>query len=271
VEPDRLVRSYEDEYEQVRGRRFYVPLQQAYYIGRLAPAARRFRPRRMNSLQRFRDATDNRPFRPAPIPQDLKTEFSETFWRSGECHRATWLGKPTHRPPTDLFAYQELICRLRPEWIVETRTGAGGRALFLASVCDLIDSGRVLSIDDYPLADPPQHERVTHLRGDPAAKETARRVNEIVGEPGRSVVIVGAAASHQVAEAIRNYAPLVPVGSYLVIEDTILDLNQVWPDFGPGPAVAGQQIRDAGDFVADPWFERFGVTFNVAGFLRRAR
>jgi cephalosporin hydroxylase len=275
TEPDALVRSYEDQYEQVRGHRFYVPLQRANYVGRLPSAARRFRPRRMNSFQRFRDAyvkaADNRPFRSAPIPQDLKMEFIEAFWRSGEWHRATWLGEPTHRPPTDLFAYQELICRLRPEWILETRTGAGGRALFLASVCDLIDSGRVLSLDGYPLADAPDHPRITYLRCDPAAEQTAAQVKGVVGEPERSVVIVGGAGSNQVTDAIRNYASLVPLGSYLVVEDTILEGNPVWRNFGPGPAAAVQQVVDTGDFVVDPWFERFALTFNVGGFLRRVR
>jgi cephalosporin hydroxylase len=275
AEPDELVSSYEEEYAQLRGRRWYVPLHEARYVGRLPPAARRIRPRRMSSFQRFHDAnvkmTANRPFRPVPVPQDLKAEFIEAVWRSGEWHRTPWLGRSTHRAPTDLFAYQELICRLRPDWIVETRTGAGGLALFLASICDSIDQGRVLSISGYPLVNPPEHPRITYVRGDPAAEDTVTRVQEIVGEPSRSLVILGGAAGPQVFDAFLKYAPLVPVGSYVVVEDTILEGNPVWPGFGSGPAVAVQQIIVAGDFVADPWFERFGLTFNVGGFLKRVR
>jgi cephalosporin hydroxylase len=275
AEPEELVSSYEDEYADLRGQRFYVPLHEARYVGRFSPAARRIRPRRMSSFQRFHDAnvkmTANRPFRPAPVPQDLKAEFTEAFWRSGEWHRTTWLGRSTHRAPTDLLAYQELICRLRPEWIVETRTGAGGLALFLASICDLIDHGQVLSISGYPLGDPPEHPRITYLHGTPAADATAEQVREIVGEPPRSMVILGGAAGPQVFDAFLKYAPLVPVGSYLVVEDTVLEGNPVWPGFGSGPAVAAQQIAVARDFVADPWFERYGLTFNVGGFLRRVR
>jgi cephalosporin hydroxylase len=74
-----------------------------------------------------------------------------------------------------------------------------------------------------------------------------------------------------VYDAFRSYSALVPVGSYLVVEDTILEGNPVWPTFGAGPAVAVQQITDAGDFVPDPWFERFGLTFNVGAFLKRVR
>ena len=133
AEPDELVKSYEDEYAELRGRRFYVPLQQAHYVGRLPPAALRIRPRRMSSFQRFKDALPEGDRQPtvsacAGSPGS-KAEFIDAFWRSGEWHRTTWLGKSTHRAPTDLFAYQELICRLRPDWIVETRTGAGGAGL----------------------------------------------------------------------------------------------------------------------------------------------
>jgi cephalosporin hydroxylase len=274
-EPEQLVRDYGDQYEELRGRRFYMPGQEAHYVGRLPPAARRVRPRPMTEYQRFKDGWMKRgeklPSGPAPIPEEMKKEFIEAFWRSGERHRTTWLGRPTHRAPTDLIAYQELICRVGPEWIVETRTGAGGRALFLASICDLLDEGQVLSIDGYSLAGRPDHRRITYLRGDPAADSTAARVRGIVGEPQRSLLILGGASAPQVFAAYRNLAPLVPVGSYVVVEDTIFQANPVWPDFGMGPAIAVQDIVREGDFVRDPWFERFALTFNVGGFLKRVR
>ena len=73
TEPSKLVDSYRNEYAELRGRRFHVPLQRAHYVGKLPRAALRIRPRRMNSLQRFKDAyqkgTANRPFRPAPVPR----------------------------------------------------------------------------------------------------------------------------------------------------------------------------------------------------------
>jgi cephalosporin hydroxylase len=275
TEPDELIRSYDDQYEELRGRRFQVPPQRTHYVGSLPPGARRTKPRRMTSFQHFRrahvEASDTRPTHPVPVPQDLKTEFIDAFWRSGDWHRTTWLGKWTHRAPTDLLVYQELIFRLRPDWIVETRTGAGGRALFLASICDLIDSGEVLSIDGYPLASRPEHRRISYLQGDPAAERTAARAREIVGGRPKGLVILGGGAGPQVVAAFHNYASFVPVGSYVVVEDTILQGNPVWSDFGAGPAAAVHEIVDEGDFVPDPSLERFALTFNVGGFLKRVR
>ena len=126
--------------------------------------------------------------------------------------------------------------RLRPDWVLETRTGTGGRAAFLASICELIDSGRVLAIDDYRAHRASPSTRITAscaaIR--PPTKRRPRPA-KIVGEPPQALVIMGGAGAPEVKAAFRNYAALVPVGSYVVVEDTILDGIPVWPGFGSGP------------------------------------
>ncbi len=274
AEPTERIKSYEAQYEELRGHRFVIPPQRAHYVGSLPPAARRTKARRLQSFKHFREAHAKGregALTPAPVPEDLRASFIDAFWRSGEWHRTPWLGKWTHRPPTDLFIYQELVHRLRPDWIVETRTGAGGRTLFLASVCDLVGNGRVLSLDGYPLASPPEHPRVTFLRADPGAPATGKRIREIVGEGARVLAILGGGSGPQVAAAFRNVAPLVPVGSYVVVEDTILQGNPVWPEFQPGPAAPLAEIIEGGEFAPDPTLERFALTFNIGGFLKRVR
>jgi cephalosporin hydroxylase len=270
-----LIRSYDEQYEELRGRRFQVPPQQTHYVGSFSPAAKRTKPRLWNNFQLFRNAhvqaTDRRPVQPLPVPEGLKTEFIDAFWRSGEWHRATWLGKRTHRAPTDLLVYQELVARLRPDWIIQTRTGAGGLALFLASICDLVDHGGVLSIDDYQLGDPPEHPRVTYLRGDPGDQRTGEHARDIVGAGSTGLVILGAAAGPQLMAAFRNYAPLVPIGSYVIVEDTVLGGRPVWSAFGSRPGATAQEIAAEGEFVRDPSLERFALTFNVGGYLKRVR
>jgi cephalosporin hydroxylase len=275
TEPTELIRSYERQYEELRGRRFRIPAPPPAYVGKIPPAARRIKPRRVNAFRHFRDAhvdgSGDRPPKPLPVPQDLAIDFIDAFWRSDEWHRALWLGRATHRAPTDLFVYQELLHRVRPDWIVETRTGVGGRALFLATICDLLDHGQVLSIDHARLGEPPEHPRITYLHGDPGAPATGARAKEIVGEDPRALAILGGAAAPAVMAAFRNYAPLVPVGSYVIVEDTILEGNPVWPDFGPGPRTAVPGILDMREFVAEPSLERFALTFNRGGYLRRVR
>jgi cephalosporin hydroxylase len=171
------------------------------------------------------------------------------------------------------MAYQELVSRLRPEWIVETGTGTGGRALFLASICELLGSGQVLSIDDDPGDELPEHPRITYLAGHPTHAATAQRVRELVGEPPDALVVLGTRGSRQRMMAeFGLYAPLVPRGSYVVMEQTIVNGHPVWPSFGPGPFEAARHVlagRD--DFAPDPDLERAGLTFNPQGFLKRLR
>jgi cephalosporin hydroxylase len=68
------------------------------------------------------------------------------------------------------------------------------------------------------------------------------------------------------------YCDLVGVGSYLVVEETVLNGHPVFPGFGPGPMEGAKRaLSDHGEFVADSAKERHGLTFNPGGYLRRVR
>ena len=67
-----------------------------------------------------------------------------------------------------------------------------------------------------------------------------------------------------------TYKDFVPVGSYVVIEETIVNGHPVWPSFGPGPYEAAHQVLlHNRDFRADPSREKYVLTFNPGGFLKR--
>ncbi len=56
------------------------------------------------------------------------------------------------------------------------------------------------------------------------------------------------------------------------LTDTIVNGHPVWPAYGPGPFEAVNQLLPVhGDFIADTEVERFGLSFNSGGFLRRVR
>ena len=57
--------------------------------------------------------------------------------------RTTWLGLPVAKTPMDLWIYQEIIHRTKPDLIIECGTYTGGSALYMAAICDLIGSGTV--------------------------------------------------------------------------------------------------------------------------------
>lgn len=206
-----------------------------------------------------------------PLPEELRSTMIDAVWQSGTWRQGTWLGTPVRKLPTDLMAYQELLSTVRPDWIVETGTGTGGRALFLASICDLLDHGQVVSIDPKPSRHHPTHDRITYVVGQSIDDEVAAQVHALTGPAPHALVILGSRRA-KVATLMEfgQYESLVRPGSYLVIEETMVNGRPVWPGFGPGPGEAVAQVLNTrSDFAADPTFERYGLTFNPGGFLRR--
>ena len=80
----------------------------------------------------------------------------DVLYLSDAWTEATWLGAQALKNPLDLWVYQEILFETRPELVVETGTYRGGSAAFLASMCDLLGDGEIVSIDieqvreDYP-------------------------------------------------------------------------------------------------------------------------
>jgi cephalosporin hydroxylase len=116
----------------------------------------------------------------------------------------------------------------------------------------------------------PTHPRITRIAGDPTDRETRRAVFEAIGDCRNVLVVVTPAPQPEVVARFETYAPLVTPDSYLIVEGTILNGHPVMPEFGPGPSEAVRAIlRGRSDFVPDHGLERFGVTFNPFGFLKR--
>ncbi len=270
---------YADQFRDMHGRPFRGPGKTIHYVGTMFPTAARTRARRMTAeafvkAKRFVEGDEGPPKHPTPIPDELRMNFVDAFWQSLAWRDTTWLGQRVPRTPTDLFVYQEILQRVRPEWIIETGAASGGRALFLASICELLGKGRVCSIDVTVGEHVPQHPRITYLEGRVQEPELVERVRELVGDEPNAVVILGSQPmthmrAHKEFDVLR---PFVPVGSYVVIEQTVVNGHPVWPGHGPGPSEAAKRILALNDdFAADTALERFGLTFNPGGYLKRLR
>jgi cephalosporin hydroxylase len=174
--------------------------------------------------------------------------------------------------PLDLWIYQELVADTRPELIVETGTWRGGSALYLASICDLLGAGEIVSIDVEPLReDYPQHPRITYLGGRSSTDpDVVAEVRERAG--GRAILVIldsDHSQAHVEAE-LDAYAPLVPVGCYVVVEDS--NIGQIREDLMPGPFQAVETfLAKTDEFEIDREREKFLLTFNPSGYLRRVR
>lgn len=216
---------------------------------------------------------------PAVTDADLWTKVRDRYlgyWEgpSRLWSQSRWLGTLIEKLPTDMQVYQEIISSIRPDVLIETGTLAGGSALFYASIMDLVGHGEVVTVDirddsfDVPR---PVHDRITYITGssvDPTVFERVMVERDTVTDANRDAkTMVVLDSDHTAPHVLREldlYAPLVSVGSYLVVEDTSLFGEM----FSAAEAVE-QWLPQHPEFVRDERCERFLITSNPGGWLRR--
>ena len=185
-----------------------------------------------------------------------------------------WMGVRALKNPLDAWAYQEIIHETHPEVIVELGSLYGGGTLFLAHMLDLVGEGTVVSVDQDRDRYEAKHERIVEVTGDTASPAVLARVRSLC--EGKRTMVIHDADHHapSVLEDLRNYAPLVSPGCYLIVEDGIVDAvpSEVWGEGqdAPGPLTAIRRFRrEAPEFRIDRRRDRLG-SFNPRGYLRRA-
>jgi len=210
---------------------------------------------------------------------DVVRDFHRLYYSNAHRTWANtfWLGTPVLKTPLDLWIYQEMIHELKPELIVECGTASGGSARFLASICDLVGCGRIITVDvathapGYEDVPRPVHPRISYLLGSSTAASTADVVRDAARGLSRVMVILD--SDHRCAhvlEEMRIYGDVVTRGSYLIVEDGNINGHPVLPGFGPGPTEALTQFLAArSDFAVDASREKFYLTFNPRGYLKK--
>lgn len=211
----------------------------------------------------------------APDAVEIVRAFHDLYFRrwasgDGDTINLSWFGHQVLKCPLDLWLYQELLVRTQPDVVVETGTWAGGSALYLAMVLDSLGRGRVITVDTVARPGRPHHPRLEYLCGSSTDPAMVARVRETVGDSRAMVILDSDHSAAHVYDELLAYAPLVAVGDYLVVEDTTVNGHPVLPDFGPGPMEAVDRfLAENGEFAIDARCERFLMTLNPRGYLRR--
>ena len=185
--------------------------------------------------------------------------FQRTFWLGVECQKC----------PLDLWVYQEILHEIRPALVIETGTHMGGSALFMAHMMDIIGKGEVVTID-INHRPRPAHPRIRYVHGssvDPLLLEGVLRDR---ADEVRMVVLDSDHSEAHVTRELELLSPHVTAGSYLIVEDTNINGHPTYPNFGPGPFEAVEKfLARHPEFEVDASREKFLMTFNPRGFLRR--
>lgn len=220
--------------------------------------------------------------------------FTRFLVESNYTKNHTWMGQPIIQYPTDLMAMQDIIYRVRPDYIIETGIAYGGMLLFYAGLCEAMDHGYVIGIDNE--IRPHNYEainsnylrkRISLIEGDSGSWTTEEEVRMImgmgIGKEHKVIVTLDSNHTHDhVLRELELYSPLVSVGSYIVVFDTAinfygdLDANQDRPwNKNRNPYTAVQEFlkSDKGkDFGVDEQIEKqVLITAAMGGFLRRVK
>ena len=142
--------------------------------------------------------------------------------------------------------------------------------MFFASICDAIGKGKVITIDieERTIL---SHPRITKIVGNSVSDEVVKKVEKVVGKKNAMVVLDSAHEKAHVLREMELYSEFVSVGNYLIVEDTNLG-HPVCPGWRDGPMEAVEEfLRNRKDFKIDRTREKFLLTFNPKGFLRRIK
>ncbi len=185
--------------------------------------------------------------------------------------KTTYFGVKTLKNPLDAWVYQEIICEVRPDIVIEVGNFCGGSTLFLAHILDALGKGKVIALD-LSHKDVPEfikkNRRIKFIEGD--ACKNSVRVKKLIKRTDKVLVIEDSAHTFEnTLNVIKTFAPMVTKDSYLIIEDSICHHGiAVGPNPGPWEAIE-EFIKDNQEFIIDRSREAFLITYNPKGFLRR--
>jgi cephalosporin hydroxylase len=185
---------------------------------------------------------------------------------------ARFLGMPVGKCPLDLWVYQEILFETRPDLIIEAGSGTGASAWWLASICEILQTGGVVSVDTHDIRRRP-HPRIIYLNGDILSAPIEETLRSAAQQPGVNRVMIIFDDDHNcdhVLAEMEKYCDLVTPGCYMCVEDSDVGGHPVYVDHGPGPYEALTQfLQKHPEFDVDWSRYKFLMTTNPLGYLVR--
>lgn len=230
----------------------------------------------LKPIQNARQSIAKRVYRSPFVARFLARQFHRSFYyaRDRTWKDTRWFGATVYKCPLDLWVYQEIFFALKPAVIIECGTNRGGSAYYMGTLLDLIGGGKIVTIDITDMKQgQPLHPRVNYLIGSSTSDGIVQQVRDLVGDAGPVLVVLDSDHSRDhVLREMEIYGPMVTPGSYIIVEDSNLNGHPVNPANGPGPMEAIRLfIRDNDGFAIDDSKEKYFVTFNPRGYIKRLK
>jgi cephalosporin hydroxylase len=206
--------------------------------------------------------------------QEVVDKFHIEYETNRMWENMFWMGTPIWKMPFDAFAIQDLIYKLKPDYVIETGTAFGGSALFYASMLKLLNHGEVITVDIEKKAVPETNEiwkeKVISFIGSSIDDDIFSEIKTIVENKKNIVLLDSWHTKEHVLKELQLYSQLIPVNSYIIVEDTHVNGHPVPWKWGEGPYEAVFEfLRTHDNFAIDKDCEKLVLTNNPSGYLKR--
>ena len=192
--------------------------------------------------------------------------FLERIVKARFGYQFSWLGVPVIRLPEDLQRQQEIMSDLLPELVIEIGVARGGGLVFACSIQEALGiEPNVVGVDNVihshtkrSIDGSRYSSNIKLFEGNSGSQEVLDFLALELDQVSRVLLILDSDHSAEHVEMeLRNYAPRLPNGSFIIVCDTLIDElpvgtypNREWVT-GRGPGLAISKV------CADlPWIQR---------------
>ena len=142
-----------------------------------------------------------------------------------------WLGRPIIQFPQDMVAVQELIWKIKPDFIIESGIARGGSLIFYASILELLNHGKIIGVDidirkhnRIEIENHTLFKRIKLIEGSSIDDSVIHKIKKIIKDKKKIMILLDSHHTEQhVLEELEKYSPFVRSGSYVVVFDTIIE------------------------------------------------
>jgi len=219
--------------------------------------------------------------------QAVELQVRAAQYRFG--YQQLWCGVPVIRLPEDILLLQEIIHEIRPSCVIETGVARGGSLLLNASlmeICGITPS--ILGIDILILphainaiSQSRYSRNITLLEANSHSNESVLAIQSLLNSVPRNapaLLVLDSNHSHDhVLKELRELATLLPLGSVVVVADTLIEfmpqdlyLGRPWSK-GSNPLTALRSFLSENDHFEPiaKWSRRGLVSELRDGIIRR--
>jgi cephalosporin hydroxylase len=191
---------------------------------------------------------------------------------------------PIIQMPEDIVLTQELLWKLKPDYVIELGIAWGGSLAMYAAFMELSGKGQVIGIDitipkhnAEAIMSCPVSSRISLIEGSSIDKDLFKRVASKIPKNSTVMMVLDSNHTHEhVYEELNLWSPLVQAGSYIIVSDTIVEhipAQEHRPrPWGPGnnPYTAVIKFLDENPrFTSkNSYSDRAIASFNPAGYIQ---